>query len=634
MRALALLSTGLGCALVLGAAALLASARQAQPPQMLLLAPMLELTDTCVLPGSAQATVPQSLQAACTGGAAPSAAALVEQTLAQLPQPQPGTAAGQRYTLGYTLPIPLLQLFAQDAQGQWRIQPERVQRFVHTLRDAPQPAILYLFSTHFSAHAPLEQALAQDSANLAHAQDGPLPASQYLGSPLYPWSVARTDNALSHYRAQAIDAVAQALCEAGEPALRKLRGITLLGEVHQLFPDFETNPGYAQPYRISDYSDASVAQFRQFLQRRFGSLRALNRALHSAYTDWAQIDAPRSDLLTLPRAQWATQWPERLHSHIDAYAHGQLPVSGWAYLADEAQHAQSRILVYANGRQLARLPITQGRQDVLEARPEFAGRAVGWHTQLDYRHWPSGPQRLDFYLHTPGQALRHLDTRHIHVHTRHAPHSEAGASRPDGGALPRSMPAAATPATQLQAYVDLPLGQRHYLYNPLAEQWHAFRQQQVVRYLRHFAAQLRQHRCLADTPLYLHQIVPHTNPGWDPQKFAIQHSLQALPGLQLGVSLYGEPGMRRDFIDGLLLQGHRSYGITEFHPLKPIGAGQMHETLELHRRSGAAFFSFFLEPVWQQRPVERRANPFSLSPVNAFKGSDSAFEALRNVLQQ
>lgn len=601
-------------------------ALRAQQRPALLLAPMLELTDTCVLPGAANAQVPASLEAACTlpqtqGGKdhAPSAAALVAQTLAQLPEPAPHGP----YALGYTLPIPLLQLYVQDAQGRWQIDGERLARYIHTLRDTPRPAVVYLFGTHFSAHAPLEPALARDAANLAHAQNGPLGVDDYMGSPLYPWSVARTDNTLTAYRLGAIEAVVDGICSAGQ-ARQHVHAITLLGEVHQLFPHFATGAGFGEPYFISDYSPASLAQFRQYLQQRFGSLHALNLALHSAYGDWQEITPPQQVLQ--PANASTARAIDGLHNHLDAYAHGHIPVSGWTYIPDAQAHADSRILVYVDGRPTARLPIDQGRQDVLEAKPEFGHRVVGWQTLLDYRHWSSGEHQIDLYLHTPGQPLRQLASKRLSVATAQ-PH--AAPWQPGARTLPRSVPAEPT----LAHWVDLPLTDRLYLHNPLAEHWHAFRQQQVNNYLRHFA-QVLEGTCLADVPLYLHQIVPHTNPGWDAQKFAIARSLRPQSDLQLGVSLYGEPGLSPAFVGELLAQGHRRYGITEFHPLKPLSPAELRATLDLHHRSGAGFFSFFLEPVWQQRPVERAINPFSLSPHNPHKGSDATFEALKQVLQE
>src|SRR5690606_7330876 len=121
----------------------------------------------------------------CTGPSG-SAAALVEETLKRLQAVAP--EAG--YPLGYTLPVPLLQLFKAQGDG-WAIDDERVQRVARTIHESARPLILDLFSTHFSAHAPIEEALAREPDNLAQTRDGPLPIDRYHGAPLYPWTVAR-----------------------------------------------------------------------------------------------------------------------------------------------------------------------------------------------------------------------------------------------------------------------------------------------------------------------------------------------------------------------------------------------------------------------------------------------------------
>lgn len=602
-----------------------------QTPPRLLLAPMMDVTETCIAPRpDTLAFSDAGLQQACASPADGSAAQLVNQTLRQF-----AGSTGVRnpdYLMGYTLAVPLLHLFTQADSGLWQINQEAVERYARTIRDAQYPAIVYLFSTHFSSAAPLEKELARDAQNLAHTQNGPLEPSDYFGAPLYGWSIAQTGNALTRYRMQAIDALGQAICAQGPATVSKVAGLTLLGEVHQLFPQFATGAGYSGPYLITDYSHASRMQFTAWLQQQYHhSLAHANRALHSDYADWASIAPPGEDLHNQPEALQT-----RLHAHMDAYAHGKLPISGWVYVPDEKTHALSRIVIFHNGEFLARVPINQGRQDVLDSRPEFGARPVGWQYMLDFRAMPSGAHQFDIYLQThPAAPLQKLDSKTLTLRTLQRTASQtAPASRNSRTQQHLLAPAlkAATPAPEVAFYVDLPHSNRTYVHNPLAEQWHAFRRVQVLRYLQAFEHALDD-TCLADKPRYTHQIVPHTNPGWDTSKFAIEQTLRPLHGLQLGVSLYGEPGMSADFISNLKIAGHQSYGVTEFHPLKPLSPDAVRQTLELHRHNGAAFFSFFLEPMWDAAEVPRISpNPFAFSPGNTFKGSDATYASLQQVL--
>ena len=120
-----------------------------------------------------------------------------------------------------------------------------MQRIVRTVRDVQRPVVLYLFSTHFSEQAPIEPVLAQDPANLAHTPQGPLPVDQFMGWPLYPWSIARTDNAITRRREQAIDALVQGVCALPVAARQRIAGLTLLVEVPHLSPDYEAGLGHA-----------------------------------------------------------------------------------------------------------------------------------------------------------------------------------------------------------------------------------------------------------------------------------------------------------------------------------------------------------------------------------------------------
>ena len=590
----------------------------------MLLAPMVGVIDTCVLAdrGSQRAVrLPPTLQERCSGPEG-SAAALVESTLLDLQAPAaavPGAAPGQRmpYPLGYTLPVPLLQLFERNPDDNgWRIDQEAVERVARTVRDTARPLVLYLFSTPFETGAALETELATDPANLAQTRDGPLPLGRYYGAPIYPWSLASTQTALTERRVQATQAVLDAVCRLPARDLAKIRGVTLLGELHQLFPDFEAGMGFTAPYRVSDYSAASVAGFQRALEREFVHIEKLNRVLGSDYARFGDVLPPARDIRTEPL--------QRFTEHIDSFAHGSLPVAGWAHVPQASADRPAWVHVYRNGMFMGKTPVSQGRQDVLAARPELGDANTGWRLDMDFRRLPAGLHRIDVFLQArPGQ-LTHLGTRQIALMDRQQHTPQLQPQRP----LPASTPAGAG----LAAHIDLPADQSSYYYNPLVPLWHAFRGQQVTDYLRFFEGVVKR-SCLAGTPHYTHQIVPFANPGWDANKFAIQASLQHQGSLRLGVSLYGNATYGKAFSRWLERSGHRVYGVTEFHPLKALDAAGLEGVLARHESQGAAFVSFFLEPRWQGRRVERGHNIFSFDPENTQFGSDWLYYATQQNLQ-
>ena len=608
-----------------GGLALLAKHHSTPPKHTgpMLLAPMFGTFDTCIATPTATPSAgvgnaatartqdgTRTLAETCTGPNG-SAAALVESTLSAL---QPPERAQGPYPLGYTLAVPLLQLFRATEQG-WALDTERIQRLARTVRDTQRPLILYLFSTHFATDAPLEKALATDPANLAQTRDGPMPTSQYYGAPLYNWTLARTDTPLSAYRVQATQALLTEMCRLPAQDIAKIRGVTLLGELHHLFPDFESGMGFGGSYRVTDYSPASVAGFQQFLRQEFQHIDRLNRRLGANYATFAEVQPPSRDIRTEPL--------QRYTEHIDSFAHGSLPIAGWAFAPRPAGAPPAWVHVYRNGTFIGKTPVNKGRQDVLQAKPELGDANTGWRLDMDFKRLPVGLHRIDVFLEARPGRLQALGTRRIAIMDDR--------QRPPAPLAQQALPASAPPDAALQAHIDWPAEQSSYYYNPLVPLWHSFRGQQVVDYLQFFQGVVKQ-SCLAGTPHYTHQIIPFTNPSWDENKFAIQASLRALPGMRLGVSLYGDATYGTAFSQWYASTGHPGYGVTEFHPLKAMNAPALQHTLNQHAARGAQFLSFFLEPHWQGQLVARDANMFSFSPENAPFGSAQLYQSAQRLL--
>ncbi len=608
-----------------GGLALLAKHHNTPPKHTgpMLLAPMFGTFDTCIATPTATPSAgvgnaatartqdgARTLAETCTGPNG-SAAALVESTLSAL---QPPERAQGPYPLGYTLAVPLLQLFRATEQG-WALDTERIQRLARTVRDTQRPLILYLFSTHFATDAPLEKALATDPANLAQTRDGPMPTSQYYGAPLYNWTLARTDTPLSAYRVQATQALLTEMCRLPAQDIAKIRGVTLLGELHHLFPDFESGMGFGGSYRVTDYSPASVAGFQQFLRQEFQHIDRLNRRLGANYATFAEVQPPSRDIRTEPL--------QRYTEHIDSFAHGSLPIAGWAFAPRPAGAPPAWVHVYRNGTFIGKTPVNKGRQDVLQAKPELGDANTGWRLDMDFKRLPVGLHRIDVFLEARPGRLQALGTRRIAIMDDR--------QRAPAPLAQQALPASAPPDAALQAHIDWPAEQSSYYYNPLVPLWHSFRGQQVVDYLQFFQGVVKQ-SCLAGTPHYTHQIIPFTNPSWDENKFAIQASLRALPGMRLGVSLYGDATYGTAFSQWYASTGHPGYGVTEFHPLKAMNAPALQHTLNQHAARGAQFLSFFLEPHWQGQLVARDANMFSFSPENAPFGSAQLYQSAQRLL--
>ena len=600
-----------------GAALLVAGVTYLRQPDRILLAPMMGL-HPCLTPSSpagGDAQTQAEMARACLGPEG-SAGALAEWTLAGLEAA--GATKSPRYELGYTLNVPLLKLF-KEHRGDWVIDKELLGRMVRTLRDTERPVIVYLFSTHFGQDAPIEKALAKDPANLSWTPKGPLPRDVYYEADIFDWSFASSRTAITERRIQSARAVLRELCKLEPRHIQKIRGITLLGELHHLFPNFEAGMGFAPPYLVSDYSPASKAGFRESLKQQFVSIDQLNAYMESRWTTFDEIDPPSKDVRTTPLRDFT--------EHIDSYAHGSLPISGWAYVKDATDASPPMVRIYRDGELIGRTPVNKGRQDVLAVLPEFGTANTGWRFDMDFKSLPAGLYRIDVFLENGPQDLVRLATRDVAIVDK-----QQSTPQPQPQ---KQLPPSRTLDASVKAHIDTPADRSSYFYNPLVPFWHAFRAQQVVDYIRKFNQEVNREAgasCLARTPRYTHQIIPFTNPGWDETKFAVEASLQPIEGIGLGVSLYGEPVYGTSFSGWLATTQHKRYGITEFHPLKPLSATELGAVLEKHASQGAAFISFFMEPRWKGKPVSLGQNLFSLDPDNPKFGAAQLFDAMREIL--
>jgi hypothetical protein len=578
----------------------------------LLLAPMIHGIELCAPEAGQPAARDEGELAAQCLASGRSAASLVETTLSGI---GPAVSANGQFEVGYTMPVPLLQLLV-PAGSSWQVDQRAVERLARTVQETNRPVVLHLFSTHFGIGAPIEEALSRDPANMSTSTLGSMTRDRYYSISVYPWAFASTSNDITRYRQMAIGQVLESICHLPASDRSKIRAVTLLGELHHFHADFERGMGVGGPYVISDYSGASIEGFREFLAKRFGDIGSLNRAIGESYASFAEVEPPSKNI----RADRLRRFSE----HIDSFAHGKLPLIGWAFDPARKPAEAPSVQIHQDGVLVARVPARYGRQDVLQARPAFGTADVGWRFDLDFTELPPGMHRLDFLVEAADGRLASLGSRRVIVMDRDQP-------------SPQIHPSAAVPAgsgaTGIEGSIDHPQELTSLYYNPLVPLWHEFRGEQVVRYLAHFERQVRD-SCLADVPLYTHQIAPFVNPSWDTTKFAVDASLKDSGRLQLGISLYGEATYGSSFLDWLSSTQRRSYGITEFHPLKAMSPDEVRETFDRHRRRGATFLSFFVDARPPGVRDDSKRNIFAIDPGNPDFGSDRLHAAIRAVVNE
>lgn len=541
-----------------------------------------------------------------------SASGLINATLAQISKNKEQVG---NYQLGYTLYVPLLKLFDVDS-GEYKINKDAIGRVVQSINHVERPVILYLFSDHFEVGSKMEELLAKNNENRLYSKHGVIPLDTYYGSKIYPWAFTNTANELTHLREIAVNAVLDEVCLLPRDVQKRVAGVTMLGELHHMFPDFQGGMGFSGDYVISDYSAQSVQDFTTYLGKRYGSIWRLNNYLGSSFKSFEQVKPPAKDIRKDPLKHY---W-----EHLDAYAHGVLPISGWVADRTVGPHDKSWVQLYDNGKFLARVPVAFGRQDVLLAHPELASSDVGWQFNWRYADAPPGLHTIEVLLERGSGPMVRLASRKIAIMER----SQAAPGELPVHPLPKTVDA----STDILSQVDNPKDQMSYYYNPLAVVWHDFRRQQVTKYLEHFA-KIAQSKCIDSDRVYSHQILPFVNPGWDETKFGVGRDLAVPANMALGVSLYGEASYGTSFFDWINESNRRAYGITEFHPLKAMSPAELAFVFDRHYQRNASFLSFFVESVGLSEDPESKPNIFSFDKHNKNAGSDTLYESVKNILQ-
>lgn len=123
-------------------------------------------------------------------------------------------------------------------------------------------------------------------------------------------------------RVEAFTAAARIIAELPAEARARVVSLSVLGEVHDMFPNFIQGPSETLPMtQLSDYSPMALHGFRAWLEQRFGDIGAFNQAVDGDYPDFASIHPPSRDAFR--------ESAESLHQHVDLHAAGSISIYGW-----------------------------------------------------------------------------------------------------------------------------------------------------------------------------------------------------------------------------------------------------------------------------------------------------------------
>ncbi len=530
---------------------------------------------------------------------------------------EPGGPKGQ-VQVGYLATLQLLALYRRAGAG-WEIDEKKVDLFLQVLTRVKRPVVVYLLADHFDSQGPLVPELIKDPSNLMLLSDGKPALSNYFGYLIAPYTMQTDEGiAVNRYRFAALRHVAGRLKKLPKDVRDRIVGVSLAGELHQMFPDFESGTGKYENIQVTDYSAASVAGFRKWLATRYGSLQKFNASHGFAYTSFDLVPAPGKDIRKDPKLAFA--------EHYDAYADGLLPIAGWLW---DPQQRIGELELHVDGKLAGKVERGFNRLDVYRAAADVTSPNVGYRSDFDYSALPPGPHIAQVVARASGSAYLIGQVQF-----------EVGARNPN---QPRAAKAAAVasfkPLKELEGvkgYLDLPKLAEAVYYNPLARDWNLYRGWQVRKFMERFF-QVAVDAGLPVEKLYSHQIVPKVNSSWNPQLFAVDETLAPSSLWKTGVNMYGgatDSTWMRSFIEKKQIT---DYGVPEFNPQQWKVPGVHLRAMKSQYLGGARFISpyyFSIIPDRYKGKEEHGVNAMELRADNMREGSNQFYQAIREFAKQ
>lgn len=519
--------------------------------------------------------------------------------------------------LGYTVSVNIYDLFAKQASGEWRFQPELMNYFLVLIKNVSRPVVVHLSMNHFVGTSGLAQWIAEDPKSLARFQDDDVCCEKYFESEVIGFTFSQNPELrINKYRFNGLRKAAEMLADFEKKNPSLIRAITIAGEIHQFLPHLSdpSGAGRYENVKTTDYSQASIADFRLHLQKKYGTVTKMNQELETAFPVWADVVPPRWDL----RGDKAA--PAFLH--MDSFAHGSFPVSGWL-----APKTGDVIEIFVNGLAQGKADLDQSRLDVYEAIENFHRADVGFYKDVSYRKLPPGRHLLEVILKRGGSEYL-LEERYFSVCPnlpKGNPFTKCSFSEPDKtSSTPGRVRFIRGDDKNPTFYLDHPKDGGRYWFNRFAEEWQTFRESQVQLLIEEFS-KTAVASGLPLQKLFSHSMTPFFEGSWNRAAFALTEKSVVGSGLNLGINLYGGSAIS-NFVLGFA-KG-RSYGICELNPRmgKYPDRGIFSEILRRHQQNGAQFVSPYFMTL--DSPQEGALTGLAIGPLNTAYASNFVYQAI------
>ena len=520
--------------------------------------------------------------------------------------------------VGYVATLQLLSLYQRQGSN-WVLDDKKIQVFLQLLTNVKRPVVVYLAADHFDTQGPLVDELVKDPQNLMQLQDGKPPLASYFGYRVVPFTL-QPDDAIpvNRYRYAALRHVAKRLNALPKAVRDRIIAITLAGELHHMFPDFEGGTGKYEDIQVTDYSPASVAGFRSWLAQRYGSIEKLNAHHNFSFASFDHVPAPGKNIRKVPLNSFA--------EHYGAFADGLLPVAGWLW---DPQRRVKQVDLYVDGKLVGPMARGFNRLDVYRAVAGVTDPNVGFRLDFDFSQWPAGLHLAQVVAQAEGGLYLVEEVKFVQV-PRDQSAVKSGTSK--GLTKLKSL----TGLSDVKASLDIPRPLQDVYFNPLARDWNQYRAEQVRAFMARFY-QVALEAGLPKDKLYSHQILPRVNSSWNPQLFAADQTLTADTPWKTGLNLYGG-ATDSDWVRHFLAQRKiTDYGVPEFNPQQWKRPDAALNAMKSHYLAGARFISPYylsLVPDRYRGGIKHEVNAMELRADNPKDGSSQLYQAIREFARQ
>lgn len=529
----------------------------------------------------------------------------------------PKTSPSGKYQLGYTLTMPMFRYF-KKVNDKWELDTETLTANLTTITDVERPVVIYLSANHFTdAGLALSAELAKDTRNLMWTRSGPLLPDDYFNNPVIAWTLSDQTAPVNVMRRQVFHAAVDAICSLPEASRTKIVAVSLLGEVHHLFPNFTGGPSFNIPaYDATDYSPVATQGFRAWLKQKYVSIFMLNNDLAAQFTSFEEINPPSKDIHT---EQLTTYF-----DHIDTYAAGTVPIYGWL---NDTKGRDLNVTVYLDGKQIGVARTGLSRTDVTDVLPTINDPNLGFRFNLDYRNLAYGIHTLELLVSANGAAPLRLTKRNLVLVSRQQD-------------TPPQIPYVDIKAqdistdTSLSGNLDGPVSWASAFYNPMAQLWLEYRNQMVRDYIEQFGAIVTK-SCIPEEKVFSYQITPSLVGSWNGDLLAADASKQLSAHYNQGTTLYGGGTFGNALLAMKNELGWGRYSVSEMHPVVKLEASQYLAMFDMHRTAGATFVApYYMSIVPDRLPAGGGLDQFRIAPDNPRNGSDTYWQSIKDVMKQ